>query len=164
MNTNDVLPASRSSANLAESEELSLKKEIAGLRAELRHFREADAERRLDPILISLIRLSDAVARRVAAFRRLPPESLRADELLEQFDGVELDLSLLLEKYEISAYREEKEIFEPRLQQVAGMELTEDPGKIGRIAARIRPGFLHRERIIMKERVAVYSDLGPPAS
>lgn len=131
--------------------------QIARLHAELQQFRSGEAERRFDPLLQGIIRLQDHIGRTVAAFREKSPEELSAEKVLKQLAGVEEDIELLLAQHEVSPFREESETLIPQRQLAIRVETTEDPAAVGRIAARVRPGFMFRERILVKERVAVFA-------
>lgn len=131
--------------------------QVAQLHAELQQFRSGEAERRLDPLLLDLIKLHDAIGRSVSAFRDAPPEELAAEKVLKQFAGIGDDIELVLEKYEVSPFREETEILIPQRQLALRVEVTEDPAQVGRICSRLRPGFQLRERVLVKERVAVFA-------
>lgn len=116
-----------------------------------------EAERRTIAILRDVTRLHDTVGRTAAAFRDLPPEGLSAEKILQQFARLEDDIELLLDQHEVSLFREDSDNLVPQRQLASRIELTDDPAQIGRIAARLRPGFLHRETPLVKERVAVYA-------
>lgn len=131
--------------------------QIVRLHAELQQFRSGEAERRLDPLLLAIIRLHDHVGRTVAIFREKSPEELSAEKVLKQLAGVEEDIELLLGHYEVSPFREEGDTLIPQRQLASRVETAVDPAAVGRIAARLRPGFLLRERVLVKERVAVFA-------
>lgn len=128
------------------------------LAAALRLWRRHGSLRLLDPVLIGLIRIYDGVACRGAAWREAPFGELCAAQLLEHWDALGHELQGLLEFYEVTPYRGVGDRFEPETQLLVRLEPTEDPGRVGRIAARLRPGFLHEKRIIRRERVAVFSN------
>lgn len=117
----------------------------------------SEAERRAVMVLRDVTRLHDTVGRTVAAFRGLPPEELAAEKVLKQLAGLEDDIEMLLDQHEVSIFREDGDTLVPQRQLASRIELTDDPSRIGLIAARLRPGFLYREQPLVKERVAVFA-------
>ena len=94
--------------------------------------------------------------------RGLPLEEQTPERFLGVLDGFEDDLELLLEQHGVERFETSEPEFDPTRQTVLRTVETADAGLVGRVAARLRPGFSQGPTLLQREGVAVYAaDDGP---
>jgi molecular chaperone GrpE len=130
--------------------------QIDRLHAELQAYKNDLVSKTARQLLQGLVRLHDDLARSVAVLRQKPPEELTPETLFRQLADFQDDIELLLGQHGVERFAEIGETFDPHRQTVARTVPTDDPGQVGRIADRVRPGFEQGETLLQKERVAVY--------
>lgn len=131
--------------------------QITKLHDELQAYRNDLVNRASRQILQGVIRLHDGLGKVVTAMRQKPAEELTPERFFQQLDGFRDDIELLLDQHEVKPFEVSGEELDPRRQTAVSRIPTEDASLIGRIAARLRPGFEHGETLLQKERVAVYA-------
>lgn len=130
--------------------------QIDRLHAELQTYRNDLVSKPARLLIQGIVRLHDDLGRSVAALRQKPPEELTPETLFRQLAEFQDDLELLLGQNGVEPFQAPGEELDPRRQTVARKVPTDDPGQVGRIAERVRPGFEQGEAILQKERVAVW--------
>lgn len=138
--------------------------QVARLHAELQQHREGMLERATRPLLNAVIRVHDDLGKVVASLRARPPEEITPERAFRALDGFRDDLELLLAQHGVEPFDPVDDVFDPRLHTALRTVYTDDPGRAGRIAERLRPGFSHGEGLLQKARVAVFTAQGAPAS
>lgn len=130
--------------------------QIDRLHAELQIYKNDLVSKQARPLIQGIVRLHDDLGRSVTTLRQKPPEELTPEKLFRQLADFQDDIELLLGQHGVERFETPGEEFDPRRQTVARTVPTDDPGHVGRIAERVRPGFEQGETILQKERVAVY--------
>jgi len=130
--------------------------QITRLHEELQAYRNDLIARTARQILQGLIRLHDDLGRTTASLRQRPAEELTPERFFQQLAGFQDDVELLLGQHEVERFEVPGEDFDPRRQTAARTVPVDDPTQVGRVAERVRPGFLQGETLLQKERVAVY--------
>lgn len=131
--------------------------QIDRLHAELQIFRNDLVAKTARQLIQGLVRLHDDLARSAAALREKPREEFTPELLFKQLADFQDDVELLLGQHGVERFEGVGEVFDPRRQTAARTVATDDPGKVGRIAERVRPGFAQGEALLQKERVAVFA-------
>jgi molecular chaperone GrpE len=135
----------------------SKEKQIDRLHDELQGHRADLVLKAVRPVFQSLIRLHDDFGKVLDALDREDPNQLNPERLLKLLKGFRDDVELALSDNGVQAFRTETETFDPRRQRVLRTVETTEQTQIGRLEARLRPGFEYGETILEKERVAVYA-------
>lgn len=130
--------------------------QIDRLHAELQAYKNDLVSKTARQLIQGLVRLHDDLARSAAVLRQKPPEELTPETLFRQLADFQDDIELLLGQHGVELFAGVGEAFDPRRQTVARTVPTDDPGQVGHIAERVRPGFEQGETLLQKERVAVY--------
>lgn len=126
------------------------------LHRELAEYRSDVLRRASRPLVHGLIGLHGDVGRLVSAWRRKGEEA-PLETWLARFGELREDIELLLDDHGVTAYRGDRgEAFDGRLQTVVATVATDDGGRHGTVAESRRPGFEQDERILVRERVAVF--------
>jgi molecular chaperone GrpE len=131
--------------------------QVDRLHAELQTYKNDLVSKQARLLIQGIVRLHDNLGRSVAALRQKSPEEVSHETLFRQLANFQDDIELLLGQHGVEPFQTPDEEFDPRRQTVARKVPTDDPGCIGRIAERVRPGFEQGETILQKERVAVYA-------
>lgn len=131
--------------------------QITRLHDELQAYRNDLVHRSARQILQGLIRLHDDLGKVVGSLRQKPDEELTPERFFQQLDGFRDDLELLLGQHGVERFEVSAEQFDPRRQTALRTIPTGDSALVGRIAARLRPGFEQGETLLQKERVTVYA-------
>ncbi len=134
--------------------------QIDRLHAELQAYKNDLVSKQARLLIQGIVRLHDDLGKALAALRQKPPAELPPETLFRQLAGFQDDLELLLGQHGVEPFRTHGEELDPRRQTVARTVPTDDPGLVGRIAERVRPGFEQGETLFQKERVAVYASNG----
>jgi molecular chaperone GrpE len=137
--------------------------QIERLHAELQAYKADLVGKAVRPVLQSLIRLHDDLGKVIEALRAADPTTLDPQRMLVLLQGFHEDVELALDHNGVSAFRTTGEDFDPRRQKAVRTVDVAEPVNVGKIAARVRPGFEQGEAILEKERVAVYV-LSEPAA
>lgn len=137
--------------------------QIDRLHDELQEHKKDLLARTSRPWIHGLIRLHDDLGRTTDALGEKPPEELTTERFFKTLAGFGEDLVLLLERNGVHPFEAPGEDFDPRRQTTVHRVETDDPERVGRIAARVRPGFEQGTAVVQKERVAVYV-AAPPAA
>jgi len=132
-------------------------KQLDRLHEELQRHRSDLVAKAIRPVFQSVIRLHDDLGKVLEALAREDPALLTADRLLKLLSGFRDDVELALNNNGVSSFRSETEMFDPRKQRVLRTVDTTDESQVGRLAARLRPGFEYEDNILEKERVAVFA-------
>lgn len=130
--------------------------QVDRLHAELQTYKNDLVSKQARLLIQGIIRLHDDLGKAVAALRQKPPEELTPETLFRQLADFQDDLELLLGQHGVERFQTLGEELDPRRQTVARTVPTDDPGRAGRIAERVRPGFEQGETLLQKERVAVW--------
>lgn len=130
--------------------------QIDKLHMELQTYKADLVSKAIQPVLKSLIRLHDDMGKVLEALEKEEPAQLTPERALHLLDGFREDVELALHHNGVIAFRTEDDTFDPRRQRVLRTVQTDDPDTVGRLAARLRPGFEQGETVLEKERVAVY--------
>jgi len=139
--------------------------QITRLHEELQSYKSDLIGRLQQPFIRGLVRLHDDLGKTVAALTRRPSEEQTPQRFFNALDGFAEDLELLLGQHGIEGFENPGESFDPRRQTALRTEPTRDPAKVGTVAGRLRPGFEQGEKLLQKERVAVYAlDAVPTAT
>ena len=135
----------------------SKEKQINRLHEELQGYRSDLVAKAVRPVLQSMIRLHDDFGKVLDALEREDPAQVTPQRLFEILKGFRDDVELALGHNGVNVYRTDTDVFDPRRQKVLRKVEAIEPGQIGQLAARMRPGFEYGESILEKERVAVYA-------
>ena len=138
--------------------------QVDKLHAELQGYKSDLIAKAVRPVLQSLIRLHDDLGKVVCALRQEDPSALTHERLLKLLGGFREDVEMALDHNGVSTFGTGAEEFDPRRQKVVRTVETSEQALVGRLAARVRPGFEQGETILEKERVAVYVLSSPVAS
>jgi molecular chaperone GrpE len=130
--------------------------QVDRLHAELQTYKNDLVSKQARLLIQGIVRLHDDLGKSVAALRQKPPEELTPETLFRQLTDFQDDVELLLGQHGVERFELPGEELDPRRQTVARTVPTEDPGRAGRIAERVRPGFEQGETTLQKERVAVF--------
>lgn len=130
--------------------------QVDRLHTELQTYKNDLVSKQARLLIQGIVRLHDDLGRAVGALRQKPPEELTLDALFRQLADFQDDIELLLGQHGVERFEALGEEIDPRRQTVARTIPTDDPGRAGRIAERVRPGFEQGETILQKERVAVW--------
>jgi molecular chaperone GrpE len=131
--------------------------QISKLHEELQAYKNDLISRASRQILQGVIRLHDDLGKVAAALRQKPAEELTPERFFQQLEGFQDDVELLLGQHGVERFDVEGEEFDPRRQTALRTISTDDPTQVGRVAERLRPGFVQGDNLIQKERVAVYA-------
>lgn len=115
------------------------------------------------PILRDVIRLHDDLGRMVEALRQREPAEFTREKLFKVLEGFAEDIEAVLQHNGVESVRGAAEVFDARQQKTLRTIPTADPTLVGRVAANLRPGFIHDGFALEKERVAVYVAEKPAA-
>jgi molecular chaperone GrpE len=130
--------------------------QVDRLHAELQTYKNDLVSKQARLLIQGIVRLHDDLGKAVAALRQKPPEELTPETLFRHLADFQDDLELLLGQHGVERFQTLGEELDPRRQTVARTVPTDDPGRAGRIAERVRPGFEQGEKLLQKERVAVW--------
>lgn len=108
------------------------------------------------PVLRDLIRLNDHLLKFVDAWRKKPEEKRDWERLLDNMATFGDDIVDILDRYGLTAFTEDGDIFNPRRQRAIAIRSTQDPDADKTIAERLRPGFQWGESLIRNEEVVIY--------
>lgn len=131
--------------------------QITKLHEELQAYKNDLIFRASRQILQGVIRLHDDLGKVAISLRQKPAEELTPERFFQQLEGFQDDVELLLGQHGVERFEVDGEEFDPRRQTALRTISTEDPTQVGRVAERLRPGFLQGETLLQKERVAVYT-------
>jgi molecular chaperone GrpE len=130
--------------------------QVDRLHTELQTYKNDLVSKQARLLIQGIVRLHDDLGKTVAALRQKPPEELSPETLFRNLADFQDDLELLLGQHGVERFQTLGEELDPRRQTVARTVPTDDPGRAGRIAERVRPGFEQGETLLQKERVAVW--------
>jgi molecular chaperone GrpE (heat shock protein) len=130
--------------------------QIARLHEELQAYKTDLVYQSARQLLLGLIRLHDDLGKMIASLRQRPADELTPERFFQHFSDFQDDIELLLGQHGVERFEVGEEEFDPCRQTVLRTVSTSEPGKIGRVAERLRPGFERGEALLQKERVAVY--------
>jgi molecular chaperone GrpE len=130
--------------------------QIDRLHQELQGYKTDLLGRAVRPLLLGLIRLHDTLGKVKESLRQVPPAELTVERAAGFFDGFRGDLELVLEEHGVLRFETAGERFDPHRQTAARTVPAADPGRVGLVAERLRPGFAQGEVPLQKERVVVY--------
>ena len=131
--------------------------QITKLHEELQAYRNDLVSRASRQILQGVIRLHDDLGKVAAALRQRPAEELTPERFFQQLEGFQDDVELLLGQHGVERFEVGGEEFDPRRQTALRTFPADDPAQVGRVAERLRPGFLQGEYLLQRERVTVYA-------
>lgn len=131
--------------------------QVTKLHEELQAYKNDLISRASRQILQGVIRLHDDLGKVAASLRQKPAEELTPEKFFQQLEGFQDDVELLLGQHGVERFEVDGEEFDPRRQTALRTVPTDDPARVGRVAERLRPGFLQGETLVQKERVAVYA-------
>ena len=131
-------------------------RQITQLHEELQAHRQGLLERALRPLLMGLVRLHDELGRVRDHLSSTPSEARSADQVDLLVEGFQDDVELLLDQNGVNRSCSQDDRFDPRLQTSVGTVPTDDLGRIGAIARRVRAGFERDGVPLRKERVEVF--------
>jgi molecular chaperone GrpE (heat shock protein) len=135
--------------------------QVDKLHAELQEYKSDLVAKAIAPLVQAMIRLHDNAGRALDAFAQQgEPGADTAAKALELLAGFREDVEAALADGGVTAFRGEAPTFDTRRQKAIRTVTTRDPSLVGTVVARVRPGFEHGDRVLEKERVAVYV-LGP---
>lgn len=134
--------------------------QIGKLHEEVQAFRNGLVLRTVRPLLQGAIRLHDDLGKVTASLRQKPAEELTPERFFKLLAGFQDDIEMLLGEQDVETLAVSGEEFDPRRQTAARTVPADDPAQVGRIAERLRPGFVQGETLLQKERVAVYAATG----
>lgn len=126
-----------------------LHEELQGHRADL-------VGKAVRPVLQSLVRLHDDMGKVLDALAAEDPGQLQPARLLKLLEGFREDVEIALDRNGVTAFSTASEQFDAKRQRVVRTVETITQAEVGRVVARVRPGFEQGEQILEKERVAVY--------
>ena len=141
--------------------------QIDRLHQELQAYKSDAAERPVRQLLLGVVRLHDDLGKATAALRQRPSEELTPEVFFRHFDDLRDDIELLLGQHGVEPFEAPGDCFDPHRQTALRTVTTPDATLTGQIAGRLRPGFQQGDRLLQKERVAVYVAPAPspqPAS
>lgn len=141
--------------------------QITRLHEELQDHRRDLLGRALRPLLAGLIRIHDELDRARESTRTATPEELTPERVAGLLEGFQDDVVLLLDQHGVARTESPGDRFEPRLQTAVRRIPTADEALVGRIARRLRPGFVSDGTPLKKERVEVFvaeADASPTTS
>ena len=107
-------------------------------------------------LLLGLIRLHDDLGKTMALLKRRPVEELTPERFFQEFSAFQDDIELLLGQHGVESFTVVEEEFDPLRQAALRTLPTSEPGKIGSVSERLRPGFERGGTLLQKERVAVF--------
>ncbi len=133
--------------------------QVARLHKELQDYKRDLVARTADPLVNGLVRLHDDLGKTAEALRE--NQTRAQDSALPEriCSGFQEDIEILLENSGVTCYHEENESFDPRRQQALRTVATDQNQKHGLVAERVRPGFERGDKLIRKEKVAVFKYL-----
>lgn len=132
--------------------------QVTRLHEELQSYKNDFLSRPVRQILLGVIRLHDDLGKVAASLRRGPAEEVTQERLVQQLEGFQDDVELLLGQHGVLRFEAPGESFDPRQQTALRTVPAADSARVGRIAERLRPGFEQGETLLQKERVAVYAE------
>ena len=130
--------------------------QVDRLHAELQQYKADIIGKAVRPVLQSLIRLHDDMGKVLEALAIEAPEQLTPERMLKLLDGFREDVELALARNGVTTFHADAEQFDAKRQRVLRTVETATPAEVGRVAARLRPGFEQGEQMLEKERVAVF--------
>lgn len=130
--------------------------QIDQLHRELQGYKNDATSRPVRELLLGVIRLHDDLGKTRAALWQKPPEELTPELFFRQLDELRDDLELLLGQHGVEPFEAPGDGFDPHRQTALRTVPATDSGQVGRLAERLRPGFEQGDRLLQKERVAVY--------
>jgi molecular chaperone GrpE (heat shock protein) len=131
-------------------------KQIDRLHAELQGYKGDLVAKAIRPVFQSLIRLHDDVGKMLESLTQEDPARLTPARMIELLKGFQEDVELALQDNGVTTFRTTGDDFNPRRQRALRTVGTIEPSEVGRLAARLRPGFETNQTLLEKERVAVY--------
>jgi molecular chaperone GrpE len=141
----------------------SKQQQIDRLHAEVQEHRADLFAKITRPVFLGLIRMHDDIGKVLAAVQQLPPDEWTPERLVRHLGEVREDVELLLGQHGVEKFEGAGDAFDPRRQTALRTVPSEDPGQVGRLAGRLRPGFETTTAVLQKERVAVYAADGGKA-
>lgn len=130
--------------------------QIARLHEELQGYKADLVRETARQVLRGVIRLHDDLGKTAAALRQKPVEELTPERMLRQLADLLEDIEILLGQHGVEPYEADGDAFDPHRQTALRTIVTDDPESVGRVAARLRPGFAEGDTLLQKQRVAVY--------
>jgi molecular chaperone GrpE len=129
--------------------------QIDRLHEELQAHRSDALSKPLRQLLLGLVRLHDDLGRTAAALQERPADELTPERFFRHLADFQDDVELLLGQNGVERFEAPGEAFDPH-RQTAVKTVPAEPALTGRIALRLRPGFDQGDKLLQKERVAVY--------
>lgn len=130
--------------------------QITRLHQELQDHRRDLLGRALRPLLAGLVRIHDELDRARESMETGTPEELTPEGVARLLEGFQDDVVLLLDQHGVARTESSGDRFEPRHQTAIRRIPTADGALVGRIARRLRPGFVLDGTPLRKERVEVF--------
>ncbi len=127
---------------------------IDRMHEELLALRAEQAGKSIRPLAAGVIRLHADLGRTVAALRDGPPTD--PDRLMRLLESFRDQVEAVLAQEGIDAFHVEGDTFDGRRQQATARVPAAEPGQVGRVAHRLRPGFANPHLVFEREAVAVY--------
>lgn len=136
--------------------------QVRTLHQELQQYRRDLVEQTARPLINGMIQIHDDAGTVLRALAEEPPEELTTDRLLGLLESFHKGIEIVLAQNGIDAYSEPGDEFDPRRQKIIDTVPTTDEQQCGHVADHVRSGFERGDRILLKERVAIYSQQAPP--
>ena len=158
---NEILLNSREQNELTEQlikNQIEVKDRLIDkLHSELDFYKQDSADRFVDQVMKSLIKVRRDMLRTISSGDY---QEMTADELRKEYTYIFEDMTDLLEQQNIDAYStSEGEIFDPSIH-VAKVEITDDINLDKKIKMSINEGFKKNNKVLIPEKVIVYQYRG----
>lgn len=126
---------------------------IDKLHKELEYYKQDAAERFVDQLMKSVVKVRKDMARLIDSTQW---ETLSAEEMKKEYRYIYEDLTDLLEQQNVDAYQTEPgETFDAAIHQPR-LEITDDPELDKIVKESLGPGYTKGDKILQPERVVVY--------
>jgi molecular chaperone GrpE (heat shock protein) len=124
---------------------------------ELLQYRNNIIYKSSEPFIRGIISIYGIIEKTVRIIKNKPIDKITADIFYNFIEGIQQDILILLENNNITNYKNEDNIFNPKRQIINNIITTNNKTKSSTIAERIRPGFERDGLILEKERVNVFN-------
>lgn len=131
--------------------EATREKVVDRLHAELQEYKNDLLLKILRPVFIDLVQLHDDMGKMVEA------QSESAGEVSRLLGNYQQGIEDILYRQGVEPFSTADDTFDPRRQRAVQTVATDEPDQNKRVAARLRKGFQHGDKVIRPELVSVYA-------
>lgn len=124
-----------------------MKTKFDEMHSRLLSYQDGIVEKRIDPLLKSVILLSDSIRKDVSS---VEDEHIKTylNNLIDQIDAI-------LFEYDIEVYSG-PDYFDPKLQTASKVIKTDEPENYKRVASVVTVGYKRNDKVFRTERVIIY--------